>query len=103
MARLEIFEPAMCCPSGVCGTNIDQGLVQFTADLEWVRSRGVDVERYNLAQQPDKFVQSGPVKNAMALAGDKCLPIILADGRIVAQNTYPERSTLARLAGLTTE
>ncbi|NOX80887.1 MAG: arsenite efflux transporter metallochaperone ArsD [Deltaproteobacteria bacterium] len=103
MARLEIFEPAMCCPSGVCGTNIDQGLVQFAADLEWIRSRGVEVERYNLAQQPDKFVQSGPVKNAMALAGDKCLPIILANGRIVAQNTYPDRSSLARLAGLTTE
>ncbi|GBE12596.1 arsenical resistance operon trans-acting repressor ArsD [bacterium BMS3Bbin14] len=103
MDRLEIFEPAMCCSSGVCGTNVDQRLVQFTADLDWLKSRGVKVERYNLAQQPDKFVQSEPVKNAMALADDKCLPIILADGRIVAQNTYPDRSTLARLAGLTTE
>ncbi len=101
MVRLEVFEPAMCCPSGVCGTNIDQGLVQFAADLEWIRSRGVEVERYNLAQQPDKFVQSGPVKNAMTLAGDKCLPLILADGSIVAQNSYPDRSSLAQMAGLT--
>ncbi len=100
MAKVEVFDPAMCCSTGVCGVNVDQKLVQFAADLEWLKTKGVAVDRYNLAQQPDKFVQCGPVKNAMALAGEMCLPIILFEGKIVSRNEYPERLALAEMAGV---
>ena len=31
-AAIQIFDPALCCASGVCGTDVDQALVSFAAD-----------------------------------------------------------------------
>jgi hypothetical protein len=55
MHKIETYDPPMCCPTGVSGTDVDPKLAQFAADLEWLMEKGVKVERYNLAQQPDKF------------------------------------------------
>ena len=100
MSKIEIYDPPMCCPTGVCGPNVDSKLVEFAADLEWLKGKGVKVERYNLAQQPDKFANCKAVTDAMAFAGDLCLPLILANGEIVSRNVYPERADLAKLAGV---
>jgi hypothetical protein len=100
MFKIEIYDPPMCCPTGVCGASVDPKLVQFAADLEWLKQKGVVVERYNLAQQPGKFSSCKTVTGAMALAGDLCLPLILANGEIVSRNTYPKRADLARFAGV---
>lgn len=103
MKKIEVYDPAMCCPTGVCGPSVDPKLVQFAADLEWLKENGVAVERYNLAQQPDKFADNKAVTDTMGLAGDLCLPLILADGEIVSRSSYPGRNALAALAGLETE
>ena len=100
MSKVEVFDPAMCCSTGICGPSVDSSLIQFAADLEWLKQQNVQVERYNLAQQPDKFVQNKAVSDAMGLAGDRCLPLVLVDGRIVCQNSYPDRQELSRLANL---
>ena len=52
MKMLTVFDPAMCCSTGVCGSDVDQVLVNFSADVQWLKGRGVQIERYNLAQQP---------------------------------------------------
>lgn len=101
MKKLEVFDPAMCCTTGVCGPGVDPALARFAADLEWLKQQNVSVERYNLAQQPDRFVQNKAVLGAMGLAGDRCLPLILMDGQIVCQNNYPDRQELSSLANLT--
>jgi Arsenical resistance operon protein ArsD len=103
MLKIEVYDPPMCCPTGVCGPEVDPILVRFAADLEWLKTKGVVVERYNLAQQPDKFAGSKTVSDAMVLAGDLCLPLILANGKIVSRNTYPKRADLARFAGIAPE
>ena len=54
MSKVEVFEPALCCATGVCGEDVDQQLVRFSADLDFVRSRGGDVSRYNLASEPQR-------------------------------------------------
>lgn len=102
MTLIEVFDPPMCCPTGICGPNVDPKLVQFAADLEWLAGKGVQVERYNLAQQPDKFAGCKPVTDAMVLAGELCLPLILVNGEIASRNTYPDRTALAVLAGIAT-
>ena len=33
MTTIEVFEPALCCNTGVCGPELDQELVDFTAAL----------------------------------------------------------------------
>ena len=99
MSKIQVFDPPMCCSTGVCGPDVDPALVQFAGDLEWLRSNGVEVERFNLGQEPAAFVGNPVV--AQALRGrDDALPLLLLDGRIVAQGSYPTRAVLAELAGL---
>jgi hypothetical protein len=43
--KLEVFDPPMCCSSGVCGQNVDPKLVQFSATLDWLRAQGIQAER----------------------------------------------------------
>ena len=40
MSTIQIFDPALCCSSGVCGTDVDQNLVNFSADADWARQNG---------------------------------------------------------------
>jgi hypothetical protein len=61
MKKLEIYDPAMCCSTGVCGVEVDPVLVQFAADLSWVGEQGVSVTRYNLGQEPQAFAVNAAV------------------------------------------
>ena len=97
---LRVFDPAMCCSSGVCGPSIDPKLARFAADLEWLQDGGVLVERFNLAQQPAAFAENAPVKQALEAKGEAALPLILLDGQVKSTGTYPSREQLAEWAGV---
>ena len=102
MPKVQVYDPPMCCPTGVCGPEVDPALVRFAADLEWLKSNGVEVERFNLAQEPAAFVGNPVV--AQAIRGkDDGLPLLLVDGKIVAQGSYPARAVLGELAGVDTK
>ncbi len=103
MSKVQVFDPAMCCSTGVCGPNPDPVLPRFAADLQWLESQGITVERYNLAQQPHAFAASEIVKGALAEYGNNCLPLILVNGAIVSRGSYPTRNDLATFAGLSNE
>jgi len=98
--KIEVFDPPMCCSTGVCGPAIDPALIQFAADLEWLQDQGVVVERYNLSQQPGAFADTPLVKEALTKDGNDCLPLTLVDGKIACQGSYPTREMLAGFAGL---
>jgi len=100
MARLTVYDPPMCCSTGVCGPSVDKTLVRFAGDLDWVKGRGAEVERYNLSRQPHAFVENAVVKTALREGSSKCLPLVLVDGRIVSQGTYPSREMLAAWLGI---
>lgn len=94
MARLQVFDPPMCCSTGVCGPNVNPELPRFAADLDWLKKQGVQVERFNLAQQPAAFASNELVKCTLAEEGQNCLPLILVDGKIVSRCAYPTRQEL---------
>lgn len=96
---LRVFDPAMCCSTGVCGPSIDPELARFSADLAWLTEQGVTVERFNLSQQPGAFAATPAVKEALA-RGTEVLPLILVDDRVAVEGSYPSRETLAALAGV---
>ena len=98
--RLEVFDPAMCCSTGVCGPTGDPALARVAADLEWLREHGVAVSRHNLAQEPDAFVSNATVRAALESGGVARLPMVLANGRLLSEGAYPSRAALARAAGL---
>lgn len=97
MSKLQVFDPAMCCSTGVCGPSVDPALPRFSADLEWLKSKGLEVERYNLAQEVGAFTSNPVVKAALNSGGSKCLPLLLLDGTIVFEGAYPTREELARV------
>ncbi len=99
MAKIQVFDPAMCCPTGVCGPAVDPALARFAADLEWLKTNGVEVERFNLSREPAAFVANAEVTAAMRARAD-ALPLLLVDGRVVAQGSYPDREVLAAFVGL---
>lgn len=103
MAKMQIFDPAMCCSTGVCGPSVDPTLPQFAADLDWLKSKGVEVERFNLAQQVAEFTGNVKVKQALNSQGTQILPMILVDGEVKASGGYPNRKDLARFAGVELE
>lgn len=96
MKKIQVFDPALCCSSGVCGTDVDQALVSFSADIDWARQNGLSVERFNLAQQPMAFADNTAVKGLLARAGESALPITLVDGEVAFAGRYPAREDLAR-------
>jgi hypothetical protein len=100
MKTLEIFDRPMCCASGVCGPQVDPVLPRFAADLQWLASLGVRVERYSLSQQPGAFANNAVVREAVAAAGTTCLPLIAIDGEIVSRAKYPSREALAQWTGV---
>ena len=100
MSRVEIFDPAMCCSTGVCGPSVDPALVQFAADVEWLKRRGVDVARYNLSQQPQAFVTNTVVREAMHQGGVGALPLVLVGGQVAFRGAYPSRTDLCARLGL---
>jgi len=96
---LQVFDPAMCCSTGLCGPQVDPGLVRFAADLKWLQEQGVEVQRFNLSQSPAAFVANEAVKAALTEKGDAALPMVLVAGQVVATGRYPERRELAALLG----
>ena len=100
MSKIEVFEPALCCATGVCGEDVDQALVKFSADMDYVRSSGGDIARYNLASEPQAFAANESVKAFLHVSGSAGLPLTLVDGVTAMTGRYPDRAQLAGWAGL---
>jgi AhpD family alkylhydroperoxidase len=96
---VHVFDPAMCCSTGVCGPSVDPRLVRFAADLDWLKSQGVTVERFNLAQEPRAFAENAVVKDALEVSGEAALPLVQVDGMVKSRGVYPSRDELAEWAG----
>jgi hypothetical protein len=100
MKTLTIYDPAMCCSTGICGAEIDQKLVDFAADLDWLKSVGVSVKRINLSQEPALFAENEQVKTVLEKSGVEGLPVILADAEMHSFGQYPDRAKLAQMVGV---
>lgn len=98
--KIRVFDPPMCCSTGICGPSVDPELVRFAADLDWLKAQGVEVERYNLSQQPFEFTADPEVNQALQGQGVAALPVVQAGGQIKCQGNYPSRESLASWAGL---
>ncbi|MEY2343305.1 arsenite efflux transporter metallochaperone ArsD [Acidithiobacillus sp. IBUN Pt1247-S3] len=99
MKKIEVFDPSLCCSTGVCGVNVDQALVNFAADVDWAKQNGAHIERFNLAQQPQAFADNATVRAILQRSGQDALPLILVDGEVVLAGRYPKRTELALWIG----
>jgi glutaredoxin len=100
MKTVTVYDPAMCCSTGICGAEVDQTLVTFAADLDWLKSQGISVTRINLSQEPTEFAANEVVKSVLQNDGVEGLPVIMLDGVQKSSGRYPARSELAEMAGV---
>ncbi|HQU99064.1 MAG TPA: arsenite efflux transporter metallochaperone ArsD [Nitrosomonas sp.] len=103
MATIQVFDPALCCSSGVCGVEADQDLINFASDLDWMKQHNISIDRFNLAQQPIDFANNPTVKGFLERSGAEALPLILVNGEIALAGRYPNRNELARWTGVSLE
>lgn len=92
--KVTLYEPTMCCSSGVCGPNPDQALITLQDTIDKVKERGIEVERFQLTSNPRKFTENPEVMKLLQKDPLKCLPITAVDGKIIKSRSYP---TLAEL------
>ena len=103
MKKLSVYDPVQCCSTGVCGPDADDELAQFASSLEWLKSEGVEVERFNLGFQPGEFATNTIVKARLEDDGMECLPLLIANGEVVKVGGYPSRGELASTFNLETQ
>lgn len=89
-----IFDPPMCCPTGLCGPGVNPALLELVRDLRWLEAQGVTVERHGLSQEPDVFLQQPRVAGLLQAYGDRALPAALVNGEVLMHGRYPSRSEL---------
>jgi len=100
MKMIQVYDPPMCCSTGVCGPDVDPKLVRFAADLKWLAEQGVPVERFNLAQTPNAFAETEIVRAALTEKGEAALPLVVVDGKVAVSGSYPTRAELGGWVGL---
>ena len=104
--KIEIFDPAMCCSTGVCGPSVDPELVRIQETLRQIQKQApeVQVARSGLSSDPQAFVANTTVAELLKSEGPECLPLVLVDGDIVSKASYPSDMQLQALlqrAGIT--
>ena len=100
MKEMQIFEPALCCDTGVCGASVDPELLRITTVIDRLKKNGVTVKRFNLNNAPMEFVTNQAVNLYVNQKGAEALPVVLVDGNIVIEGRYPTNEEILTLLEL---
>jgi hypothetical protein len=88
-ARVELFDPPMCCPTGLCGPTLDQTLLDVNEMILALKAKGVAVERYQMTSHPNVFLNNAEVMRLVREQQMAALPITAVNGRVVKAGAYP--------------
>lgn len=89
MSEILIFEPSLCCESGICGATIDKELLRVTGMVKKLQNEGYNIKRYNLSSHPMEFISNKLVNDFLLNNDIKKLPITVVNNKIVKIGTYP--------------
>jgi hypothetical protein len=103
MKKIEIFDPAMCCSTGVCGPSIDPELLRMATVVSSLKERGVVIQRHGLATEPQDFIVNEAVNALLQKEGADVLPLTLLDGKVVKSKAYPTNHELSEWIGVEIE
>ncbi|MGL4522186.1 MAG: arsenite efflux transporter metallochaperone ArsD [Bacilli bacterium] len=88
MGQIDIFEPAMCCSTGVCGPSVDTELLRVSSAIQHLAEHGAKVNRYNLTNSPEQFVSHQGVAKLLEQEGVNALPATFVNGVLVKTKGY---------------
>src|SRR5512140_1700437 len=88
-STVEIFDPPMCCPTGMCGPVPDQKMLDVQEMIRILGTEGVQVTRYEPGSNPGAFMNAPEVMLEVRLRSTSVLPITRVNGRVVKSGAYP--------------
>lgn len=100
MKKMIIFDPAMCCSTGVCGPSVDPELLRVATIINNLKNKGILIERYNLTSNPQIFVDNKEINKILNKKGVEALPVTMVDGIVVKTKTYPTNKEFCKLLGV---
>lgn len=103
MKKMKIYDPAMCCSTGVCGPSVDKNLLRVSTVLNRLEKKGIKVDRFNLSSEPQDFIDNKLVNDLLVSEGVDILPIIIVDGEIVKTKGYPTNDEFIELLEISSE
>lgn len=98
--KIEIYDPPMCCSSGLCGPTLDPVLVNMNDAVLTLKKQGVEVERFNLSQQIKEVMSNKTVAELIHKNGSKILPITFVNGEVIKTGEYPSYEDLCKALGV---
>jgi hypothetical protein len=88
-ADVEFFDPPMCCPTGLCGPTLDQTLLDVSEMIFTLQKENLRVERYQMASNPNAFINNSEVMKLVREKQMEALPIVVVRGKVVKVGGYP--------------
>ena len=93
-AVVELYDPPMCCPTGLCGPELDQTLLDVSEMIQTLQHKGIAVERYQMTSHPHKFMANDEVMRLVREQQMDALPITAVHGQVVKVSAYPTLSEI---------
>lgn len=103
MLKVEIFDPAMCCSTGVCGPSVDPELTRVASAVYSLGKKGFEIKRYNLTSEPNAFAENSEITKILNEKGPDALPVTLVNNQIKKIGKYPTNEELSEWFGVTTK
>lgn len=100
MKKIEIFDPAMCCSTGVCGPAIDTELLRVATVINTLKEKGIIIKRHGLSSEPQDFMANRAISDLLQKEGADVLPVTLVDGQIAKMKEYPTNEELSSWLGI---
>ncbi|MBP1464169.1 arsenite efflux transporter metallochaperone ArsD [Candidatus Chloroploca sp. M-50] len=88
-ADVALYDPPMCCSTGLCGPAIDQSLLDTNELVVALKARGLHVERYQMASAPQAFIGHPEVMRLVRERNMEALPITTVRGTVIKSGAYP--------------
>lgn len=101
MKIIEIFDPAMCCSTGVCGPSIDPELMRVATIINALKEKGIEIKRHGLSSAPQDFVNNMVINALLQKEGAEILPVTLVDGEVAKTKKYPTNEELSQWLDIT--
>lgn len=95
MKSMSIYEPAMCCETGICGVSIDPELLRISTVFNNLKKNGVSAARFNLSSAPGAFISNIEINKLINTEGVEALPATMVDGKLVKTKAYPTNKEIA--------
>lgn len=101
--KIEIFEPGMCCPTGLCGPSIDSEVLRISTVVNTLEKKGIAIKRYNLTSNTKEFVSNKIINELLSKEGENVLPVTLVEGKVEKKKAYPTNEEFTKLTGIIIE